>query len=128
MRRFSWVLTIPVLIVIVAFAVANRTPVAFDLWPFELSAELPLFVVVLGSVFAGLVIGGVAAWLSGAESRRRGRRARHRATELQRELDRLRREREMAAAPPTPRPSGQAHPPAPAAPPAVSDKLPAARA
>ena len=125
MRRFSWVLTIPVLIVIVAFAVANRTPVAFDLWPLEMSAELPLFAVVLGSLFAGLVIGGVTAWLSGAESRRRARRARNRATELEREIGRLRSERETVAPPAETRPSGQAHTPAPVSPPAPSGKLPA---
>ena len=128
MRRFSWILTLPLLVAVVIFAVANRDAVTLNLWPLDRSGPVPLFVVVLGSAFAGLLIGGVAAWLSGAETRRRARHARHRVSELERELDRLRRERERAAA--TPPASASEHMRLPAAPGSAAEhsKLPVASA
>ncbi len=97
MKRFSWILTLPLLAVAVVFAIANREWVTLDLWPFDLSLRLPLFVVLLASLFVGLSIGGLAAWLSAGRTRRRGRRQRRRIEELERDVARLGRERDRAA-------------------------------
>jgi uncharacterized integral membrane protein len=111
-KRFSWILTLPLIAVAAIFAIANREPITLDLWPFETSPQLPLFVVLLACVGFGLVVGGLATWLSAAPARRRARQARRRVAELEREAVRLRQERDRAAsavAPPAD--SGQPGPP-----------------
>lgn len=102
MKRFSWILTLPLIVVAVIFAIANRELVTLDLWPFEASPRLPLFVILLACVGFGLGVGGLATWLSAAPARRRARQARRRVAELEREQmqaaeGHLRRERERAA-------------------------------
>lgn len=97
MKYLSWIITIPLLILVVVFVIFNREPVALELWPFGIRLEAPLFLIVLVSIFIGLLIGGIAAWVSGNSLRRRARHAQHRADELEREVARLRREREAEA-------------------------------
>ncbi len=97
MKRFSWILTLPLIAVAVIFAIANREMTTLDLWPFELSPRLPLFVILLVCVAFGLAVGGLASWLSAAPGRQRARQARRRVAELEREALRLRRERNRAA-------------------------------
>ncbi len=115
MKRFSWILTLPVIVVAAIFAIANREPITLDLWPFEASPRLPLFVILLACLVFGLVVGGLATWLSAAPTRRRARQARQRVAELEREVARLRQERDRAARAVAPADSGQAGLPAPVA-------------
>ncbi len=97
MKRFSWILTLPLIAVAAIFAIANREPITLDLWPFEASPRLPLFVILLVCLVFGLGVGGLATWLSAAPTRRRARQARRRVAELEREAARLRQERDRAA-------------------------------
>ncbi len=119
MKRFSWILTLPLIAVAVIFAIANRELTTLDLWPFELSPQLPLFVILLVCVGFGLAVGGLATWLSAAPARRRARQTRRRAAELEREQmqaaeGRLRQERDRAVGAVTPpAATGQAELPAP---------------
>ncbi len=96
MKRFSWILTLPLIAVAAIFAIANREPITLDLWPFEASPRLPLFVILLVCLVFGLLVGGLASWLSAAPIRRRARQARRRVAELEREAARLRQERDHA--------------------------------
>ncbi len=96
MKRFSWILTLPLIAVAVIFAIANRELTTLDLWPFELSPQLPLFVILLVCVGFGLAVGGLATWLSAAPARQRARQTRRRVAELEREAARLRQERDRA--------------------------------
>ncbi len=100
--------------VIVSFAFANFDYVSLDLWPLAFSLSVPLSVLILGSLFLGVLIGGLAVWLSAGRTRRRARQARRRADELEREVARLRRERERAAGAPGAGPGGSAGLSAPA--------------
>ncbi len=116
MKRFSWILTLPLIAVAAIFAIANREPITLDLWPFEASPRLPLFVILLVCLVFGLLVGGLASWLSAAPIRRRARQARRRVAELEREVARLRQERDRAArAVVPPADSGQPGLPAPVA-------------
>ncbi len=59
---------IPLAIVLVALAVANRAPVDFTLDPFNpgnpaLTTTLPLFVYLFAALALGLIIGSVATWV-----------------------------------------------------------------
>ena len=89
------VILIPLAIVIAALAVANRQMVTVSLDPF--SAERPattftspLFVLVIGLLIAGVVIGGVASWLRHGNLRRTARRFERDIRELRGELASLR--------------------------------------
>ena len=112
-KRLSWILTLPLIIVTVVFAAANFEFVSLDLWPFAFSLSVPLSVALLTSLVLGLLVGGLAAWLSAGGTRQRARRARRRADELEREVARLRRERDRAAGAPSAGPGGSAGLPAP---------------
>jgi uncharacterized integral membrane protein len=102
------VVLIPLAVLIVALAVANRQIVTVSFDPFSAAEpafllRAPLFVLVFVLVIAGVIIGGMASWLRQSRWRRA---ARAREAELQsarNEVDRLRRElvaRETASAPP----------------------------
>jgi uncharacterized integral membrane protein len=89
LRKFvAAIILIPLAIVIVAFAVANRQIVTVSLDPFSSehpasSLTLPLFALIIVLLIVGVVIGGVAAWLRQAKWRRVARR-------LEREVETLR--------------------------------------
>lgn len=102
MKHVSWIVTVPLMVVLVVFAVVNRQSVTLDLWPLDMSLRLPLFILLLGSLFVGLLVGGTAAWLSAGSTRRRARAAEHRAADCEREIARLRR----SPPPATPQPAG----------------------
>lgn len=75
---------IPLAIVLVALAVANRAPVAFTLDPFNpgnpaLTASLPLFVYLFAALALGLVVGSVATWVKQGKYRRLARQHREAA-------------------------------------------------
>ena len=112
MRRISWIVTLPLMLALVVFSLANRGEVSLDLWPFNASTPpMPLFVPLLGALFIGLLIGGTAAWLSAAKVRRRARELSFDKSHLEREVIRLKRDVERAKAAATPDAS-QALPPA----------------
>ena len=100
------------MLALVIFSLANRGHVSLDLWPFKESVTLPLSWLLLGALFAGLLIGGTIAWLSGAKVRRRARELRFDKTHLEREVIRLKREVERAKGATPAASSGQALPPA----------------
>jgi uncharacterized integral membrane protein len=89
------VILIPLAIVIIAFAVANRQAVTVSLDPFSperpaSSVTLPLFVLVIGLIIVGVLIGGAASWLRHGNLRRTARRFEREMRELRSELASLR--------------------------------------
>ncbi len=88
MKHFSWILTLPLTVVVIVFAVANREFVPLDLWPFEFALEVPVFALVLVSIFLGFLIGALTLWLSGGKQRRRARATRSRLAKLERDVQR----------------------------------------
>jgi uncharacterized integral membrane protein len=91
---------LPLGILLVAFAVANRHAVTVSFDPFGaaapgLSATLPLFLLILVVLAVGVVAGGVAAWIRQRKWRRAARRLDAEARALRAECASLR----AAAAP-----------------------------
>jgi uncharacterized integral membrane protein len=70
MRVLLKIIGLPVAILVVAFAMANRATVSVDLWPLDYSIETPMFALVLISATAGLALGGMVSWISTAGRRR----------------------------------------------------------
>ena len=94
---------IPLAIVIVAFAIANREIVAVSFDPFDSSApayaiKMPLFILIFVLIGVGVVVGGIAAWLRQSKWRTRARRAEAAARELRAALE-AQRVRGVAPAP-----------------------------
>ncbi|MGM4902378.1 LapA family protein [Tardiphaga sp. 866_E4_N2_1] len=79
MRKFfSALVIIPLAIVFVVFAVANRHMVTVSFDPFNSSdpavgATLPLFVVIILSAILGVIAGGMATWFRQGHWRRAAR-------------------------------------------------------
>ena len=105
MRHLSWLLTLPITLIVVVFAVFNRTPVEIDLFPLPWRPVLPAYLLVLGSLFLGFLIGGIVAWFAGGPRRRRTRRLAVEADVLSRELAEARRRQSAALPEPTPAPA-----------------------
>ena len=87
---------VPLAIVIIAFAVANRQLVTLSLDPFSAdrpaaAVTLPLFALIIVLLILGVVVGGVAAWLRQSQWRRKARRLERELTELRAEVSSLRR-------------------------------------
>ena len=92
MRRLSWIITIPFTLIVVVFAITNRGPVTVTLWPLPWIAELPLYLVVLGSLLVGFLVGAAIAWLSAGRRRHEARLTAERLRGLSAELTRLKRQ------------------------------------
>ena len=93
MRKFVAIaVLVPLAIVIVMFAVANREIITVSFDPFDsahpaLALKMPLFVLIFVLVAVGVVVGGIAAWLKQHKWRMRARRAETEARDLRVRLD-----------------------------------------
>ena len=102
------VILIPLAVIIVGFAVANRQAVTISFDPFSAAhpayaLTLPLFVIILLLVIVGVIIGGIAAWLRQGKWRSAARRAEAENHEILAENAQLRRRLDMAERPPATR-------------------------
>ncbi len=96
MRTIKLILLALILLVIVVLSLANREIVTLHLLPagisqlLPLQIQLPLFVVSLLSIVVGMVLGYLLEWLREHKHRRRAALKTREATQLNREVDRLR--------------------------------------
>jgi uncharacterized membrane protein YciS (DUF1049 family) len=110
MRKLAAVIIlVPLALVIVAFAVANRAIVTVSFDPFDAAQpayalNLPLYILIFILIACGVLVGGIAAWLKQHKWRVRARRAEAEARDLRARLD-ARQPREVVPAPVEPSPS-----------------------
>lgn len=95
-RIVTALILLPLAIVVISVAVANRQSVVVSFDPFDqahpaLTRALPLYLLMLVLLIGGVVVGGIAAWLRQGKWRRAARRADAQARELRGEVDRLKR-------------------------------------
>jgi hypothetical protein len=101
MRTFlSALILVPLGIVIVLFAEANRAVVSVSFDPFDsvdpaFALKVPLFGLIFALVGLGVLVGGIASWLKQHKWRARARRAEAEARELRARLDALEPRRPM---------------------------------
>ena len=101
MRYVRYIVLAAIAILLISVSLANRGLVKLKLVPDELatflglewSITLPLFVVVLGGVVAGLVIGFIWEWLREHKHRREASVKSREAQKLAREVDRLKKDK-----------------------------------
>jgi uncharacterized integral membrane protein len=85
---------VPLAIIIIAFAVANRQIVTVSLDPFSssepaASLTLPLFALIIVLLITGVVVGGFAAWLRQGKWRTMARRLERQVQALRKKVDAL---------------------------------------
>jgi putative membrane protein len=78
MKLLAWLIGLPMAVVTVVFAVANRQDIRFDLWPLPFGLEVPAYMAVLIPLAVGLLTGALLVWLSLAPARLRAMRDRRR--------------------------------------------------
>ncbi len=88
MRTLNTVIAIVFAVLVILFAVSNRTEVDITLWPFPFQATLGVYAVVLIAVLIGFLCGMIATWFAHGTHRRERRRLRGRVKELEDSLRR----------------------------------------
>ncbi len=92
MRRvLRWVVGVPIAILVVGFAIANRRWVTLSLDPFSQATpsvylDLPLWLLFFAGILVGLIVGWSASWLAQGKWRKAARDARSEVQALQSEL------------------------------------------
>ena len=97
-RIVGWVVLVPLCLLLVVFALANRQLVVINFNPLVPSESLttpgvgvPMFLVLFTVLLMGVVLGGVATWFAQSHHRRDERSYRREAERLSREVDAMRR-------------------------------------
>lgn len=99
MRRIlRWVVGLPLVVLVVAFAIANRRWVTLSFDPFtqdapRMAMDMPLWLLFFLGIFVGLIVGWIGAWIAQGRHRKAAREARNEAQHLQMELADLRKPR-----------------------------------
>lgn len=88
MRILNTLLAIIVAVLVVLFAVSNRTPVVVEIWPFPYQLELGLYALILVAAFIGFLAGMITSWLTGGKRRRELKALRKETRDLQASLAR----------------------------------------
>jgi uncharacterized integral membrane protein len=86
----AFVILVPLAIVMIAFAVANRHLVTVSLDPFgggDSGLRLPLFILIILLLIIGVLIGGLAAWVRQGKWRSAARRTERQVQALRKKLE-----------------------------------------
>jgi uncharacterized integral membrane protein len=86
MRLLFWLIAAPVVIGAASFAVSNRHTVEISIWPFPASWDAPLYIIALGMLGVGFVLGATITWLSAMGARIRAGNAARRIAALEKEV------------------------------------------
>jgi putative membrane protein len=85
-----YVIALPVLLLLVLFALSNTQPVRLGLWPTWYALEVPLSAAMLIGMAVAFLIGAMLVWFSELAQRRRARRAEQTARALEEQVQELR--------------------------------------
>ena len=83
-------IALPLLVLLVLFALSNRAPVRLGLWPTDFALELPLSLAMIGGMGVAFLAGGLVVWVGGLSHRRRARRAEEAVRLLETQVQELR--------------------------------------
>jgi uncharacterized integral membrane protein len=77
-NRFMLIVVVPLAVILIALAVANREPAAFTLDPFNpgnpaLTLKLPLFIFLFLALAIGMIVGSMATWVKQGRYRKLAR-------------------------------------------------------
>lgn len=86
MRYLSWIITLPLALIAVLFAVSNRELVTLSLWPLPFTMDAPLYLASLVALVVGFLGGGTIAWYAQRHVRKKARHSASRIKFLDAEL------------------------------------------
>ncbi len=91
-RLWTVLIVLPLAVILIVFAVANRQVVQISLDPVASDApwfavSMPLFVALFVALMLGVLIGGITMWFTQGAYRREAREKKIQATKLARERD-----------------------------------------
>lgn len=92
MKLFSWAFLTLLVILIVTLSIGNRDSVPFSLFPLPYEMEIPLYVLILGGGFIGVLLGSIRTWLSAGKTRGENRSSKQEILRLKGEIARLEKE------------------------------------
>lgn len=104
-RLIGWLVLVPLALVLVLFALANRHVVAVNFDPVTPDSpivpalQVPLYAVVYAMLLIGIILGGFATWLTQGKHRKAKRQLKKKADKLGREVEELRRPKPAGKAP-----------------------------
>lgn len=100
MRILRWLLLPPAVVLGISIGASNRDMATLRLEPLPYAIDVPLYMVIFGAGFAGMLIGALAMWWRDGRVRRKVRAEHHRVRDLEKELarehDELARVRKLA--------------------------------
>ena len=85
-----YVIALPVLLLLVLFALSNTQPVRLGLWPTWYGLEAPLSAAMLIGMGVAFLLGAILVWFSELAQRRRARRAEQTVRALEEQVQELR--------------------------------------
>jgi uncharacterized integral membrane protein len=98
-RILRWAVGLPIVILVIVFAVANRRWVTLSFDPFtqdapRIAMDMPLWLLFFIGIFVGIMLGWIGSWLAQGKHRKAAREARAEISKLQVELAETRKPRE----------------------------------
>jgi len=95
-RILSWIVTAPIVILVVLFAVSNREEITLRLLPFPYDKTIAIWQLTLIELFVGFILGAIVTWIGDRRRRRETRLLIRRTAELEQLLAEA--EKKVAAA------------------------------
>ncbi|MDB5396511.1 MAG: hypothetical protein JWM91_4017 [Rhodospirillales bacterium] len=86
------IVTVPITVLVVLFAVSNLDEVTLRLRPFPFEMTMPIWALTLIELFVGFILGAIVTWIGDRKRRRDARLAVRRAGELEQALSTARRQ------------------------------------
>lgn len=95
------IIGLPLVLLLVLFALSNAEPVRIGIWPTDYSLETPLSIAVLAGAAIAFLLGGLLVWINELGQRRRARRAEDKVRVLEERVEELRAQLPRPLAPPS---------------------------
>jgi uncharacterized integral membrane protein len=93
-------IAVPLLVLLVLFALSNTAPVRFGLWPTDFALQVPLSLAVLCAMAIAFLVGGLIVFVSELSQRRRARHAEQSVRLLEAQVQELKARLPQAELPP----------------------------
>ena len=104
MRYLSWIISVPLALLAISFAISNRDMITLQLEPLPFAATMPVYWLGLGALVAGFILGACITGLGALGYRYRAHSLARRVAALEEDLATFRQEpataETMPAAPP----------------------------
>lgn len=85
-RILSLIVTLPITLLVVLFAISNLDQVTLHLYPFPLDMPVQIWALTLIELFIGFLLGGIVTWIGDRHRRRETRVLVRRTAELEQAL------------------------------------------